>query len=1184
MADIDDIHSFLDSQEEIVIVKQPQKHKKSRVWVYLGAFCVSFVIGFTLFFPVFNNKTGYQNLIDMMSSQDNTLESVADTPPEPYIYTPPNGTGTFGKWSVNVSYYRNWLNNTVVWKVEKSTDGIKWVDYKKFIVKKDWDEYNLSEKHTIIVDSDEDAYYRIIINTEFNEELVSYDDKSIPKDINDTTKDEYELKFKVSDDKHYELIYNWSDYNKSDIASETNMIKDIKTDSISNKQYFEWMIVSNVKIKSGEQFILDPAIGTIPAAVTDSWEYDAQEARMGNPYGLLKIGDTDYYVGSARGDTGTDQDGFLRTFHINPDNGVITESLTDSWEYDNSDGYWAGIWHISGNVYAVVYRDIASSAGTIFTTTINNDGTYDEDTIDSISLAYEPHYYPTMVHVTGDVYAVVYHEVGGGVDMQIETFEITSAGAITDSALDIQEFDSDPLSNYNGGCHGTMVDTDTLAVVYQTTGYDCFLKTYDIDSGGDISNSAVDSWEFYTGGTTSADIAYPRIINMGNNIFAILYSDTAQDGWVGTISISDAGSFGTSFIDSLEWSGSNTIASINTFIVVDTVDATGGYGVLGITAQIVGYDGGLYTVGINSDGSVNNSRIDYLEFDTVDNAFASSCVHVNSSYYLILYQHTGNDGKICTVEIETPEEYEEEEPSFTNVCPVASGEHPTNSTTGIDLQSAVGCFITDGNSNHTMNVTFATNTSGSFVNYQTNSSVANNSAVNWTFTQANTELTKYYWRVYVHDGICNQSFTFHYTTAENVTTWQNVDTDFNGEFTNTTAWHDVDTDFDGGFTNTTVWKTIQDDFNGEFTNVTVWVDLDTDFNGEFTNTTTWKTIQDDFNGEFMNTTAWHDVDTDFNGGFTNTTVWKTIQDDFNGEFTNVTVWADLDTDFNGVFTNASMWHDVDTDFNGEFTNTTAWHDVDTDFNGEFTNTTAWHDVDTDFNGEFTNASTWKTIQDDFNGEFTNTTTWHDVDTDFNGEFTNTTAWHDVDTDFNGEFTNVTTWADLQDTFNGVFTNTTPWNDVDTDFNGEFTNTSGIPIITITNIYPTNNSNNVPVQPIIYATFNHSTGNTMNVSWYYGTTLGDENTLFGTDTNINNGTQNELFYPSTNLSTIYYWKIVVNDGNGNWCNESYSFTTEGYTAFMFPSDNSVYGIIGILGLLGFISFIIISKRRKNNEKR
>jgi len=134
-------------------------------------------------------------------------------------------------------------------------------------------------------------------------------------------------------------------------------------------------------------------------------------------------------------------------------------------------------------------------------------------------------------------------------------------------------------------------------------------------------------------------------------------------------------------------------------------------------------------------------------------------------------------------------------------------------------------------------------------------------------------------------------------------------------------------------------------------------------------------------------------------------------------------------------------------------------------------------------------------------------------------------------------------------------------------------------LTISNVYPSNNSIGISKQPYLYATFNSSLGKTMNVTWYYGLSEGNETILIETDENITNSTQSCLLYIASDSYTTYYWRVWVNDGTNN-INETFSFTTEGLMGISPRSSIGIVGVIGIFGVLGFV-FVIV-RRRRNNE--
>jgi len=501
-----------------------------------------------------------------------------------------------------------------------------------------------------------------------------------------------------------------------------------------------------------------------------------------------------------------------------------------------------------------------------------------------------------------------------------------------------------------------------------------------------------------------------------------------------------------------------------------------------------------------------------------------------------------------------------------NNIPSSKDEAPTNNTDCVDYVAGgktVSAVVYD-NDGDDMNVTWWSNSSGSWKQFGVaNSSVANNTNVSMKNVNFTTDNTKYWWWMLIddgEDGLANDSYSF--TICENTTTWQTIDDTFNGIFTNTTTWTTIDDTFNGVFINTTSWQTIDDTYNGVFTNATTWQIIDNTFNGIFTNTSirTWQTIDDTFNGIFTNSTSWKPIDSTYNGIFTNSTSWKTIDSTYNGIFTNSTSWKTIDDTYNGIFTNTTTWTTIDDTFNGVFTNITSWYTIDDTFNGVFINTTSWQTIDDTYNGVFTNATGWKTVDNTYNGIFTNTTTWKIIDNTYNGIFTNTS---------------IRTWQTIDDTFNGVFINTTSWQIVDNTFNGVFTNLATNYII-ITNVYPSNNTYSISLQPYLYATFNSTLGNNLNITWRYNSTS------LGIEGNVTNGTYNELLIFATAFGTSYTWEVQVNDGEGNYLNTSYNFITETNTKIM-GGNQSILGVVGVIGLIGFIFFIIMKRRRKKNVR-
>ncbi len=160
------------------------------------------------------------------------------------------------------------------------------------------------------------------------------------------------------------------------------------------------------------------------------------------------------------------------------------------------------------------------------------------------------------------------------------------------------------------------------------------------NGGGDIigiEDNITDSYEFDTNNGVS-----PDFIHIANDIYAIAYTGPGNDGWLKTVEIDSNGNIG-SIIDTLEYDtsygGLPNIININNDIYA--IAYTG-----------PGNDGWLKTVSIDTDGTIANSPLDSLEFDT-SNALYADIININNDIYAIAYTGPGNDGWLKTVEIDS---------------------------------------------------------------------------------------------------------------------------------------------------------------------------------------------------------------------------------------------------------------------------------------------------------------------------------------------------------------------------------------------------------------------------------------------------------------------------------------------------------------------------------------------------
>jgi len=126
--------------------------------------------------------------------------------------------------------------------------------------------------------------------------------------------------------------------------------------------------------------------------------------------------------------------------------------------------------------------------------------------------------------------------------------------------------------------------------------------------------------------------------------------------------------------------------------------------------------------------------------------------------------------------------------------------------------------------------------------------------------------------------------------------------------------------------------------------------------------------------------------------------------------------------------------------------------------------------------------------------------------------------------------------------------------------------------------PTNESTGISLNPTTRIQANHGSGYQMNISWYWGIDSSCPN-YYGINSSVSNGTYymtNDANF-STNSQT-YYWKVCVNDGHGEWTNETYHFTTIGADKEILSKGQAVYSLEinpGSTTLYGYINDNVIS---------
>ncbi|MBA7495902.1 hypothetical protein ES702_06498 [subsurface metagenome] len=257
--------------------------------------------------------------------------------------------------------------------------------------------------------------------------------------------------------------------------------------------------------------------GQITDTVVDSLEFDTVRATkpvICNVYG-------DYFAIAYRDNN---NDGKLVIVQIDSA-GAIPATITDSWVYDTVYCYEHDIIKVTDGIVAILYRDNISD-GWVKTVGVSSSGIITESIIDS--LQFEPGIctLPRVCKCLGTVFAVCWKDADD--DGQVGTFQITSAGAISNARIDILEYEI--LAAYTS-CPIHMGE-GVVANSYQAGGADGWLKTVAIDSAGQITDTIIDSleWDTHTGQS-------PFLFHVTGNIWAVAYTGQDADGFIKTFDI-----------------------------------------------------------------------------------------------------------------------------------------------------------------------------------------------------------------------------------------------------------------------------------------------------------------------------------------------------------------------------------------------------------------------------------------------------------------------------------------------------------------------------------------------------------------------------------------------------------------------------------------------------------------------
>lgn len=232
--------------------------------------------------------------------------------------------------------------------------------------------------------------------------------------------------------------------------------------------------------------------------------------------------------------------GYVNTISVAAD-GNIANSTIDTLRFANNNCSYPVITQVSSDIFAIAYAGPGND-GFVTTIQIATDGNIANSTIDTLEFDTSAGLEIELIHISGDVYAAVYR--GSGDDGFITTFSIAGNGQIGNTTIDTLEFD--PNNCFSP--HIVLVNGEIYAVAYQGQNNDGFVTTVQIAADGQITDTLIDSLEFdpNTGIT-------PVIVSAGNGVFAIAYRGVDDDGFFCTVLIDDSGQIGDTIQDSIEF-------------------------------------------------------------------------------------------------------------------------------------------------------------------------------------------------------------------------------------------------------------------------------------------------------------------------------------------------------------------------------------------------------------------------------------------------------------------------------------------------------------------------------------------------------------------------------------------------------------------------------------------------------
>ena len=304
--------------------------------------------------------------------------------------------------------------------------------------------------------------------------------------------------------------------------------------------------------------------------------------------------------------------------------------VIDTLEFEASYLQELDMVHVSGDVYAIVYRG-PDNDGWIKTVSVDSAGNIGAAVIDSQEFDGDRCYEPRIIHVYGTVFAIAY----GGPDYDgfVKTINISAAGDIGPGVLDTLEYDTSSSSTqFIVHVTGTI-----YAIAYCSSSNVGKVVTFNISNTGVLDPAVIEQSTIL-----AADMVQPEMIHVHGIYYAIVYKDDDSDGRVLTFTISNIGEIGGSIVDSLEFD----TAGCDEPTIIHIADD-----IYAVAYKDFNSDGHLVTFSISDAGDVGAAVIDSFIYDATQ-GLHPYIIPVSGDVYTIVYTGDGADGFVTTVSID----------------------------------------------------------------------------------------------------------------------------------------------------------------------------------------------------------------------------------------------------------------------------------------------------------------------------------------------------------------------------------------------------------------------------------------------------------------------------------------------------------------------------------------------------